>query len=166
MFKAHSCRSASTLKVGHIGVGLNFVACVQIKKSENQTRDLGRAKEDHVTFVKNHASSFTKIRSRRILNVKGSLLSFGTYWAFFRILMLCWKFTFILTVVIVIELAFVPFQQPRHCLLVYFGGNHKSRRFCYPVLLFSCDIRTFQKYFKSGFPHYFLLFFQQLFLFW
>lgn len=37
MFTAHSFRSASTLKVGQIGVGLNFVACVQIKKSENQT---------------------------------------------------------------------------------------------------------------------------------
>ena len=79
MFTAHSFRSASTLKVGQIGVGLNFVACVQIKKSENQTRDLGRAKEDHVTFVKNHASSFTKIRSRWIVTVKRRFLSFQTY---------------------------------------------------------------------------------------
>ena len=35
--------------------------------------------EGNVTFVKNHASSFTKIRSRRIDNVKGCFLSFETY---------------------------------------------------------------------------------------
>ena len=44
--------------------GESIVACVQIKKSENQTRALGSTKEGLMTFVKNHTSSFTKIRSR------------------------------------------------------------------------------------------------------
>ena len=55
------------------------MACVLIKKSDNQTRVSGSTKEGHMTFVKNHASSFTKIRSRSIVNVKGRILSFETY---------------------------------------------------------------------------------------
>ena len=111
------------------------MACVLIRKSENQTRVSGSTKEGHVTFMKNHASSFTKIRSWRIANVKGRFLSFETYWDFFRILILGCKFTFILIVVVVIELTFVPFQQPHHCLLVYSWGNRKSRGFCYSVFV-------------------------------
>ena len=55
------------------------MVCVLIKTSENQTRVPGSTKEGHVTFVKNHASSFTKIRSRRTVNVKRRFLSFETY---------------------------------------------------------------------------------------
>ena len=43
-------------------------------------------------------------------------------------------------VAVVIELTFVPCQQLRYALLVYSQRNHKSRGFCYPVLLSSCDI--------------------------
>ena len=139
------------------------MACFLIKKSENQTRVPGSTKEGHVTFVKNHASSFKKIRSRRIFNVKGSFLSFETYWVFFRILILCCKFTFILTVVVVIEIAFVPFQQPRHCLLVYFGENYKSRRFWYLVLLFSSDIYIGNPRYLCWIS-YFWIFIQTIFL--
>ena len=59
-----------TLKAIYIYIYISFkagesiVACVQIKKSENQTRALGSTKEGLMTFVKNHTSSFTKIRSR------------------------------------------------------------------------------------------------------
>ena len=45
----------------------------------NKHKVAGRTREGHVTFVKNHASSFTKIRSRQIVNVKGRFLSFETY---------------------------------------------------------------------------------------
>ena len=55
------------------------MVCVLIKKSDNQTRVPGSTKEGHVTFVKNHASWFTKIRSQRIVNAKGRFLSFETY---------------------------------------------------------------------------------------
>ena len=60
---------------------------------------------------------------------------------FFRILILCCcKFTFILIVVAIIDLTFVPFQQLSHCFLVHFGGSHGSRGFYYPVLLSSCNV--------------------------
>ena len=113
-------------------------AVVLIRKSENQTRVPGSTKEGYVAFVKNHASSFKKSDcGESFMWTDVSCLL--RHIEFFCILIFCCKFIFILIVVIVIELAFVPFQQLRHCLLVYFWGNHKSRGFCYPVLLSSCD---------------------------
>ena len=107
------------------------------RKSESQIKVQGNTKEDHVTFVKNHASNCAKIRSRRIFNVEGRFLPFGTYWTFLIFLYfvesLHFYHWFILTVAIVIELTFVLFQQPRHCLWEYSRGDHKSRGFCYPV---------------------------------
>ena len=54
--------------------GVCVVACVIIRKSENQTRVRRSTKEGYVTFMKNYASSLTKIRSRQITNVKGRVL--------------------------------------------------------------------------------------------
>ena len=58
---------------------LSVVTCILISNSEIQTRFRGSTKEGLVTFVKNHASSFTKIKSQLIVNVKGRFLSFKKY---------------------------------------------------------------------------------------
>ena len=135
------------------------VACVLIRKSNSPIRVQGSIKEGHVTFTKNHASSFTKIRSRQIVNVKGHFLPFEV----FRILILCCRFTFILIVAVVTELTSVPFQQPRHCLLVNSWRKHKIIQFCYPVatrkcsprnlrssfLMLSCIIKFFKRFMNS-----------------
>ena len=47
------------------------VACVLTRKSKIQSRVQENTKERHVTFIKYHASSCTKIRSRQIESVKG-----------------------------------------------------------------------------------------------
>ena len=128
------------VRINYFAQNIYFFITVSWRVSLLKSRKIKpgfREAQGHVTFVSNHASSFTKIRSRWII-VKGRFLSFKTL-CFFRILIFCCNFTFILIVVVVIELVFVPFQQPRHCLLVYFWGSHKSRSFCYPVLLSSCD---------------------------
>ena len=62
-----------------LDMGVIAVACILIKKSGNQTKVPGSTKDGHMAFVKKHASSFTKIRSRRIVNVKGRILFFETY---------------------------------------------------------------------------------------
>ena len=62
---------ASDEEVGDDDIGFGgVVACILIRKPENQTRIPGSTKEGHVTFVKRHASNCRKIRSRRIVNVK------------------------------------------------------------------------------------------------
>ena len=120
-WKNHPLMSLCTRNIP-FKAGENVVACVLTRRLKSQTRVQGSIKNVHVAFVKNHASIFTK---RDI----------------FYILILCCKFIFILIVAVVIELTFVLFQQPCHCLLVYSWGKHKSRGFHYPVLLSSRNIR-------------------------
>ena len=126
------CRWYISFKAGE-----RAVACVLIRKSDNQIRVPGSTENAHVTFVKNHASSFT-FQALRF----GRFWSFETYWVFL-ILTLCCKFTFILILVVVIKLTFVPFQQPRHLwpasvstvlLKLYFRS------------FFSSYLRTLQKF--------------------
>lgn len=104
--------------------------CVLTRKSESQIRVQRNKNQRSVTFLKNHASNCMKIKSQQIANVKGRL-SWDIF-NFFRILILCCMFTFILIVSVVIEFTFVLFPQPRDCLLMYSWGKHKSRG-CYPV---------------------------------
>ena len=95
-----------------------------------------------MNFVKNHTSSSTKIRSRRIVNVKGRFVSFETCEQFFSILVLGWRVVFITYFTLVVNQRVVcPFPTTGHCLSVYFWGNHKRRLYCYPVLISSCDIQ-------------------------
>ena len=47
-----------------------IVACVQNTKSERETWVKENTRERHVTFVKNHASNCTKIRSWQTVSVK------------------------------------------------------------------------------------------------
>ena len=62
-------------------------------------------------------------------------VSFETQKHLFSILILGWgvvgwKVVCTYFIVVVIERVVCPFIYSRHCLLVYFWGNHKSRRFC------------------------------------
>ena len=67
----------------------------------------------------------------------------------------------LIIIVIVIELTFVPFQQLRHSLLVHSWGNRKSREFCDPVLLSSCDTDNTKKvdYTFEELPNLYSIFF-------
>ena len=51
--------------------GFKCLTCILNRKSEIQTRVHVKTKARHVTYVKKHASSCTKIRSRRTEAVKG-----------------------------------------------------------------------------------------------
>ena len=112
------------------------VACVLIRKSENH---FGKHKGRSCDFREKLRFKLYKNQIAMNRYCEGMFLVFWDILSFFHILILCCKFIFILIVVVVIELAFVTFQQSRHCLLEYFWGNHKSRGFCYPVLLSSCE---------------------------
>ena len=98
-------------------------------------------KKRHVTFVKRHASNSRKIRSRRTVEVKGLILCLLRHRPFIQYFD-TWLKSYIHTyfILVVNQLVVFPFPQSRHYLLVYFGGNYKGRRFCYPVLLPSCNI--------------------------
>ena len=113
-------------------IGESVMMCTLTGKLENQIRVPGSTKKGNVTFVKNRASSFTKIRSQQIFNVKGSFLSFETYRSFSYSDTLLYFYIYLHQ--IYFELTFFPFQQSRHYLLVCSWGKQKSRGFCYTFL--------------------------------
>ena len=106
--------------------------------SGSQINVQGNTKKRLVTFVKRHASNSRKIRSRRIVEVKGLILCLLRHRPFIQYFD-TWLKSYIHTYFILVVNQRVVFIQ-RHYLLVYFGGNYKGRRFCYPVLLPSCNI--------------------------
>ena len=102
------------------------VECVLVRKS-NQGSRKHRKKEEKTMLQALQKSDRGESLTWRDVSY------FLRHIEIFCILILFCKFTFILMVVAAIGLTFVPFQEPHHCILLYFGGNYKSRGFYYSV---------------------------------